>query len=110
MKTDRTLMPGEMPKSLEAEAAVIGAVLLDNGALTRVSDLTPSMFYAAFHAEAFRMIQSMAAAGQAFDVIAVFDAMRADGKAEQDGLSRLNDLAQYVPSSATIRRHAAVIV
>ncbi|CAN7244277.1 AAA family ATPase [Variovorax sp. LjRoot175] len=99
-----------MPYSLEAEAAVIGAVLLDNEALARVSDLAPTMFYAAFHADALRTILAMAAAGQPFDVIAVFDAMRAAGKAEQDGLSRLNEMAQYVPSAATIRRHAAIVV
>ncbi len=110
MKTEHAPTLGAMPYSVEAEAAVIGAVLLDNDALNRVSDLSPTMFYAPFHADAFHAIQSMAAAGQAFDVIAVFDAMRTAGKAEQDGLSRLNDLAQYVPSSSTIRRHAAVIV
>lgn len=109
MKTDRTTMTGEMPRSLEAEAAVIGAVLLDNGALNRVSDLVASMFYAPFHADAFRTIQSMAATGQAFDVISIFDAMRADGKATEGDLARLNDMAQYVPSAATIRRHASVV-
>lgn len=109
MKTDRPLPTGEMPRSLEAEAAVIGAVLLDNGALNRVADLAPSMFYAPFHADAFRTIQSMAGAGYAFDVISTFDAMRADGKATEGDLARLNEFAQYVPSAATIRRHAAVI-
>jgi replicative DNA helicase len=110
MRTERARTLGTMPYSAEAEAAVIGAVLLDNDALNRVSDLAPTMFYAPFHADAFRTIQSMAAAGQAFDVIAVFDAMRAAGTAEHDGLSRLNDIAQYVPSAAAIRRHAALIV
>lgn len=109
MKTDRPLTTGEMPRSLEAEAAVIGAVLLDNGALNRVADLAPSMFYAPFHAEAFRTIQSMAAAGHAFDVISIFDAMRAEGNAIDSDLVRLNDLAQYVPSASTVRRHAAVV-
>ncbi|VTU25069.1 Replicative DNA helicase [Variovorax sp. SRS16] len=109
MKTERAHALGMVPHSLEAEAAVIGAVLLDNDALNRVSDLAPTMFYAPFHADAFRTIQSMAAAGQAFDVIATFDAMRADGKATQDDLVRLHDLAQYVPSATTIRRHAAVV-
>ncbi|SEA76586.1 DnaB-like helicase C-terminal domain-containing protein [Variovorax sp. YR216] len=97
------------PHSLEAEAAVIGAVLLDNDALNHVADLTPAMFYAPFHADAFRTIRAMAGAGQAFDVIATFDAMRADGKAAQGDLVRLHDLAQYVPSATTIRRHAAVV-
>ena len=110
MKTDRTPMTGEMPRSLEAEAAVIGAVLLDNSALNRVADLAPEMFYAKFHADAFRTITTMAAAGQAFDVVATFDAMRAEGRASEGDLVRLNDLAQYVPSAATIRRHAAVVI
>lgn len=110
MKTERAPALGPMPYSLEAEAAVIGAVLLDNEALSHVSGLAPTMFYAAFHASAFSTILSMAGAGQAFDVIAVFDAMRAASKAEQSDLVRLNDLAQYVPSASTIRRHAAVVV
>lgn len=110
MKTERAPTVCTMPYSLEAEAAVIGAVLLDNEALARITDLAPTMFYAPFHADAFGTILSMAAAGQPFDLIAVFDSMHAAGKAEHDGLSRLSEMAQYVPSAATIRRHAALVI
>jgi replicative DNA helicase len=44
------------------------------------------------------------------DVITVFEQMQSQGKAEEiGGLGYLNSLAQYVPSSANIRRYAEIV-
>lgn len=98
------------PHSFEAESAVLSAVLLDNEALNSVARLAPEMFYSGFHADVFRIVRGLSAGGLPYDVIAVFEAMREGGNASNgDELKRLNAIAQYVPSAASIRRHAAVV-
>lgn len=97
------------PHSLEAEASLLSALLLDNESVHRIH-LPPEAFYASFHAEVYRAVQTMAAAGQPFDVVTVYEAMRARGQHE-DGhaLVRLNEVAQYMPSAGTIRRYAEIV-
>lgn len=97
------------PHSVESEASVLGALLLDNESMNRLPGLTPEAFYTPFHREVFAAIQSMATAGHSFDMVTVFEHLREAGKSDADTLPRLNELAQYVPSAANIRRHAEII-
>ncbi len=103
------VLPGTMPHSLEAEAALLGGLLLDNEVLGRVANLEPVAFYQPFHRDVFGTILRIARAGDAFDVVTVFDAMRAGGQVGDDGLARLHELAQFVPGAAALRRHAAIV-
>jgi replicative DNA helicase len=49
-------------------------------------------------------------ANRAADVITVFEHLQTQGKADEiGGLAYLNSLAQYVPSSANIRRYAEIV-
>lgn len=97
-----------VPSSPEAEASVLGGLLLDNEAIHRIAGLTPDAFYVKFHRDVFRAIQSLASAGCAFDVITVWEHMKQDGE-HQASLADLNSLAQYVPSAGNIRRYAEIV-
>ena len=58
----------------------------------------------------FASITSLVNANRPADVITVFEQMQSQGKAEEiGGLAYLNSLAQYVPSSANIRRYAEIV-
>ena len=97
------------PHSSEAEAILLSALLLDNESVHRVH-LPAEAFYVHFHAEVYRAIQAMAVAGQPFDVVTVFEHMRAAGGGDDGNtLAALNSLAVYVPSSANIRRYAEIV-
>lgn len=96
------------PHNSEAEQSLLSALLLDNESLHRIH-LTPEAFYVSFHRDAFRAIQAMAAAGQPFDVVTVFEYLHAHGLDEGDALSKLAGLAQYVPSAANVRRYAEIV-
>jgi replicative DNA helicase len=92
--------------SLESEASLIGAMLLDNAAFDRVSDvLRPEHLASDMHREVFVELARQLAAGHSADVVTVFEGLR--GRLT---LADLTALAQYVPSGANIRRHAALVV
>lgn len=97
-----------IPASLESEAGLLGALLLDGEAINRVPDLTAEAFHSEHHADVFRAIQSLAQQGHPTDVVSVFAEMQAKGRAIE--LHELHELASYVPSSASIRRYASLVM
>jgi replicative DNA helicase len=99
------------PHSIEAESSVLGGLLLDNGAWDRVGDLlVDGDFYRYEHRHIFSAVASLINDTKPADVITVFERLQAQGKAEEvGGLVYLNQLAQYVPSAANIRRYAEIV-
>jgi replicative DNA helicase len=99
------------PQSAESEQAVLAAVLLDNEAWERVSDvLTGEDFYRYEHREIFGAIAALIAACRPADVITVFEQLKRQGVAEKvGGLGYINELAASVPSSKSARRYAEVV-
>lgn len=99
------------PHSLEAESSVLGGLLLDNASWDRLGDLlNDSDFYRYEHRLVFSAISALINNNRAADVITVFEHMQSQGKADEvGGLAYLNSLAQYVPSSANIRRYAEIV-
>ena len=99
------------PHSQEAESSVLGGLLLDNNSWDKVADLlVEADFYRYEHRLVFASITSLVNSNRPADVITVFEQMQSQGKAEEvGGLAYLNSLAQYVPSSANIRRYAEIV-
>lgn len=97
-----------IPASLESEAGVLGGLMLDSEAINRVPELTAEAFHNEAHANIFRAIQALAVAGQPTDMVSVFTEMQQAGHPVE--LYELNEIAQYVPSAASIRRHAGVVM
>lgn len=99
------------PQSIEAEQSVLGALLLDNDAVDRISDLRADQFYRYDHRIIFESITRMIMAGRRADVITVYESLGTAGKDQQvGGLPYLNALAQNVPGSAGIRRYAEIVI
>ena len=101
----------EPPHSLEAEQSVLGALLMECAALATVSgQLSASDFYRHEHKLLFAAINAMVAAGEAVDVVTVYQRFEAGGAAKDvGGLAYLNALAQGVPSAANISRYATIV-
>ena len=99
------------PHSQEAESSVLGGLLLDNNSWDNVAYLlVQADFYRYEHRLVFSSITSLVNSNRPADVITVFEQMQSQGKAEEvGGLAYLNSLAQYVPSSANIRRYAEIV-
>lgn len=99
------------PHSIEAEASLIGGLLLDNEAWDRVGDMVNEAdFYRAEHKLAFGAVAALINACKPADVITVYEYLQSHGKAEAvGGLAYLNSLAQYIPSAGNIRRYAEIV-
>ena len=99
------------PNSVEAESSVLGGLLLDNSAWDKVGDiLSDGDFYRYEHRLIFSSVSTLINGNRAADVITVFEHLQSQGKADEvGGLAFLTSLAQYVPSSANIRRYAEIV-
>jgi len=99
------------PHSVEAEAAVLGGLLLDNSAFDRVGDfLRADDFYRADHRQIFEAISRLVQSARPADVVTVFEALQSLGQADDaGGLSYINSLAIETPSASNIRRYAEIV-
>jgi len=96
------------PHSVEAEQAVLGGLLRNNGAVDRTEDLREEHFYRHDHRVIFACIYRLISASKAADVITVFEALGAKAE-EVGGLPYLNALSQGMPTAANIRHHALIV-
>jgi replicative DNA helicase len=99
------------PHSIEAEASVLGGLLLDNRAWDRIGDLVRADdFYRADHRLIFDCISRLIDAAKPADVVTVFESLQNLGRADEvGGLAYLNTLAHETPSAANIRRYAEIV-
>ncbi|RMD78577.1 MAG: replicative DNA helicase [Gammaproteobacteria bacterium] len=99
------------PHSVEAEQAVLGGLMLDNGAWDQVAELLEEQdFYRREHRLIFRAIGELAAQAAPFDVVTVSERLEALGLLEEaGGLAYLGSLAQNTPSAANIAAYAGIV-
>jgi len=98
------------PHSDEAESSVLGALLLDNRTVDLVaSSLSANDFYRHAHRLIYQAILDLASRYEPADVVTVFERLKANGQEVDGGLSYLNQLAQYVPSTANIANYAHTV-
>lgn len=96
--------------SVEAEQAVLGGLLLDNNAVDRINGLDAAHFYRDDHRLIFTQILQLIIANRPADVVTVFEALQASGRAERvGGLGYLTEMAQRTPSAANIARYAEIV-
>ncbi len=111
MATDRE-QPA-VPWSAEAEQSLLGAVLLDSDAFSRIADrgVEAAHFFDHRHRVIWCAIAAMISRHEPVDVVTVFECLRDAGDDERaGGLAHLNALAQCVPSAANVGRYADVVV
>mgnify|MGYP001259987983 FL=1 len=99
------------PKSLEAEQAFLGSLIMDSSAWDQVSHLIQSKdFVDVNHKIIFNEIYDLASSGQIIDVVVLEDCLKSKGALDKiGGLSYLGQLARKVPTSAHIKAYADII-
>lgn len=99
------------PHSIESEHAVIGSLLLENGAWDRIADvISSSDFYRYDHRLIFQHIVKLITTGRPADVVTVYESLDEEGRGEEvGGLSYLNSMAINTPSAINIRRYAEIV-
>ena len=103
---------GELPFSLEAEQAVLGALLLDPSCISAVTMiLKPEYFYLPQHKAIFSTILGLDAAhGGKIDALLVLDSLRKDKIFDDEsGKTYLLQLSKNVPSTANVDSYAKIV-
>jgi len=98
-----------LPWSAVAEQSVLGALLINNGALSLVTGLVDAAsFWHGPYRAVFAAIQRLVSAGKPADTTTVFDALAEQAEAV-GGLRGLQQLADCVPSAANIVQYARIV-
>ncbi len=99
------------PQNLEAEKAVLGAILLDNQALYKALEvISPDEFYLPKHRRIFEAMIALGEQTQVIDLVTLSDHLQHVGALEATGGSAyLTDLAQAVATAASVTYHAKLI-
>src|SRR5215469_6828321 len=90
------------PANIEAEQALLGALLYDNGAYERLSDaLAPQHFYEPFHGRLYASIEAHIRRGQLADPTLIAEQFARDAAFQELGALRyLADLVDRAPPAA----------
>jgi len=99
------------PQNLEAEQSVLGAMLIDSEAVSKVANLLrPEDFYADKHQQLFSAIISLFQRGEPVDLITVQDELRNRGQLDDvGGLTYLTSLINLVPTTANAEQYALIV-
>lgn len=103
---------GTLPFSLEAEQAVLGAILLDPSCLSAVTMiLKPDYFYLPQHKAIFSTIIGLDAThGGKIDALLVLDSLRKEKVYDDEaGKTYLLQLSKIVPSTANVESYAKIV-
>ncbi len=115
--TPTDVVPGPMPAGdrlpyePEAERAVLGAILLDPGALLQVLEkLHGGEFYLESHRIVYEACSRLHQRGQAADLLTVTNHLREEGQLERvGGASYLSSLGDALPDVANVVHYAEIV-
>lgn len=99
------------PYSLDAEVAVLGAMLLDQDAILRAGEhVDDTMFYQEGHRRVFRAMLSLSERGEVADPLTLAEELGRRGELEASGGKEyLAFLIDAVPTAANVEYHAKII-
>lgn len=99
------------PQNLEAEQAVLGAILLDGEALiTALERVSDEDFYRTAHQHIFAAMQELGSADEPVDLITLTAKLQDKQQLEDiGGVSYLSELANAVPTAANVDYYAQIV-
>lgn len=99
------------PQNIEAEASLLGAVLIDPEAIIKINDLvSEDDFYRPSHAEIYKAMRELFEVRSPIDLVTLTDNLESKGRlADIGGVSFLSSLAESLPTSAHVVQYAQII-
>lgn len=100
------------PQAADLEEAVLGAMMLEQNALTNVVDiLKPDIFYKESHQKIFAAIHKLFADSQPVDILTVTQELKKRGELEVvGGAYYISMLTNRVASAANVEYHARIVL
>ncbi|MCC8112659.1 MAG: replicative DNA helicase [Bacteroidales bacterium] len=99
------------PRDIDLEEAVLGALMLEKDAYTRVCDiLKPESFYEPKNRLVYKAVQTLGARQQPIDMLTVTEQMRLNGTIDEvGGPVFISELTSRVASAANVEFHARIV-
>jgi replicative DNA helicase len=100
-----------MPHSTEAEQAVLGSMLIDEGCIPEVvTALKPEDFYLRQNRELYETIYRMVELSASIDLVTILEQMRQNGTFKENVTDRyLMQLMEITPTSANVREYISIV-
>ena len=101
----------QMPHSLQAEQAVLGALIIDPTKLADVSELTTEDLYPDTHKIIFSAIKSLYAQSRGIDVVTLIDEIkRAFGDTDFDAAKYIKTIIDVAVENTNLAEHVRIII
>lgn len=99
------------PQNLDAEASLLGAVLIDTDAIVKIADaIAVEDFYDQRHARIFEAIKALYEKRSPIDVLTLADQLKGNGFLDMvGGPAFLTELTNYVPTAAHVEQYAEIV-
>ena len=100
-----------LPQNNEAEQSVLGAILIDQSAMEKVSELLRAEdFYREAHRLIYKAAMGLFEKKEGIDFITLTDALRRDSALERvGGISYVTSLAKGIPTAANVVYYAKIV-
>ena len=112
MDERRPATPGRIPpQNTDAEASLLGSILLDSDALVRVADKISAVdFYDPAHSAIYQGVMALYEARKPIDVLTLSNELKESNKLDTaGGSSYLADLTNMVPTAAHAEHYAEIV-
>ncbi len=99
------------PQNLEAEASLLGAILIDSDAIVKIADtISGNDFYDPRHQRIYEAVISLYEKHHAIDVLTLNDQLKNTGFLDDiGGPSYLTELTNFVPTAAHVEQYAEIV-
>ena len=111
MEPATTGTSGPPPQNAEAEASLLGALLIDSDAIVKVADsLSARDFYDKRNERIYEAILQLYERREAIDVLTLSDTLKNNGYLDGvGGASYLTELTNFVPTAAHVEQYADIV-
>ncbi len=99
------------PQNLDAEASLLGSLLIDNDAYLKIGDqIKAEDFYEPRNRLIFEAIEALHDKHKSIDILTLSEQLKGGGKLESvGGASYLTELTNFVPTAAHVENYAEII-
>lgn len=99
------------PQNTEAEASLLGALLIDSDAIVKIADtVSATDFYDKRHERIYEAIMQLYDAHSAIDVLTLSDQLKSNGFLDSlGGPGYLTELTNFVPTAAHVEQYAEIV-
>lgn len=111
MNNPQSTKKPQIPHSPEAEASLLGAILIDSDALVKIADIiTAADFHDQKHRRIYEAVQQLYERRSPIDVLTLADQLKTTGFLDLiGGPGYLSELTNFVPTAAHVEQYADIV-